>query len=451
MSFSANVSELVETSEAALVQAAPGWPRVPLGCVATIQNGFPFKSEYFQSAGGDPLIRIRDVTSGRTETRYAGPPVDGYWVAPGDLIVGMDGDFNCRIWGSERGLLNQRVCKITPDARVLDLRFLAFLLPGYLRLINEATHSVTVKHLSSKTLQEIPLPLPPLAEQRRIVAKLDALTTRTDRARADLDRIPALAGRYKQAVLEKAFSGEMIPLQSVAETVTIEGVAAHVFDGPFGSNLRSADYVPAGVRVVRLENIGHLEFIEHKETYITEAKFDGLRRHSLQSDDVLFSSFVDEQVRVCVLPELATPAINKADCFCVRLDRSRCDPRFLAFRLASRSTFEHFEAQVHGATRPRINLRQLKAFEFHLPPLHIQEEIVRRIDTAFAEIDRLTTEAAAARRLLDRLDQAILAKAFRGELVPQDPADEPASVLLERIRAERAAAPKARRGRKAAA
>jgi type I restriction enzyme S subunit len=82
--------------------------------------------------------------------------------------------------------------------------------------------------------------------------------------------------------------------------------------------------------------------------------------------------------------------------------------------------------------------------------LHEQAEIVRRIDRAFAEIDRLTAEAAAARRLLDRLDQAVLAKAFRGELVPQDPADEPASVLLDRIRAERAAAPKAKRGRRPA-
>jgi type I restriction enzyme S subunit len=299
------------------------------------------------------------------------------------------------------------------------------------------TQGVNIFHIGKDGLAKFPLPVPPLAEQRRIVAKLDALTARTARARTDLDRIPALAARYKQALLAAAFRGDLMPIPTTIEAVRIEEVAAQIFDGPFGSNLKSDDYVTSGVRVVRLENIAHLSFVEDKQTFISEQKFESLSRHSLQAEDVLFSSFVAEQVRVCVLPTLDTSAINKADCFCIRLDRQRCDPRFLALRLACESTFKHFEGQVHGATRPRINLRQLKAFEFDLPPLEWQVEIVRRIDQAFAEIDRLTAEAAAARRLLDRLDQAVLAKAFRGELVPQDPADEPASVLLDRIRAER--------------
>jgi type I restriction enzyme S subunit len=72
-----------------------------------------------------------------------------------------------------------------------------------------------------------------------------------------------------------------------------------------------------------------------------------------------------------------------------------------------------------------------------LPSLDEQREIIRRIVIAFAWIDRLASETTSARKLIDHLDQAILVKAFRGELVPQDPNDEPASVLLERIRAER--------------
>lgn len=81
-----------------------------------------------------------------------------------------------------------------------------------------------------------------------------------------------------------------------------------------------------------------------------------------------------------------------------------------------------------------------------LPPVDEQAEIVRRIEAAFARIDRLTEEASRASHLLARLDERLLAKAFRGELVPQDPTDEPASTLLTRIRTERAATPKAKRG-----
>jgi type I restriction enzyme S subunit len=91
------------------------------------------------------------------------------------------------------------------------------------------------------------------------------------------------------------------------------------------------------------------------------------------------------------------------------------------------------------------HMKFLRASYFPICGVAEQEEIVRRVDRAFSEIDRLTTDAAAAHRLLDRLDLAALKKAFRGNLVPQDPADEPASVLLDRIRAGRAATPKAKR------
>jgi type I restriction enzyme S subunit len=98
-----------------------------------------------------------------------------------------------------------------------------------------------------------------------------------------------------------------------------------------------------------------------------------------------------------------------------------------------------------------VNSQQLQALSVPLPPISVQERAVAAIHSTFARADRLEAEAARARALIDRLESAILANAFRGELVPQDPNDEPASVLLDRIRAERAAAPKAKRGRRAKA
>ncbi len=127
-------------------------------------------------------------------------------------------------------------------------------------------------------------------------------------------------------------------------------------------------------------------------------------------------------------------------------------PEFLMYFLGTPEAQAYLKRHTKGVAQSGINLEDIRTLEVPVPTRELQEEAVARIRTALKEIDRLTAEAATARRLLDRLDQAILAKAFRGELVPQDPADEPASVLLARIKATRAAAPTgARRGRKSKA
>ena len=120
-------------------------------------------------------------------------------------------------------------------------------------------------------------------------------------------------------------------------------------------------------------------------------------------------------------------------------------PKFLMYALMAEG--EDIREFGKGTTHTTIYFPEVRAMQICLAPLEEQHEIIRRIESAFARIDRLAKEAKRAMELVGRLDEAILAKAFRGELVPQDENDEPAELLLERIRAERAAAPKAKRGR----
>lgn len=371
-------------------------------------------------------------------------------------VVGKAAPVSNQIVGLSFGAFCAVARPRTPE--IQDWLRLFFQSPEYRQFVSDTAMGNNINNLRSSDLVAIRLPLPPLPEQRRIVAKVDGLTARTARARKELDRIPTLIARYKQRLLALAAEGLLTrnwrdeKCGKAWMTTTVAGLAETTFDGPFGSNLKSADYVDSGVRVVRLENIGSLRFIREKETYITEAKFKSLQRHELKPDDVLFSSFIAEEIRVCLLPDdLETVAINKADCFCVRVDRSKCLPEFLAYRLASPTCYEVLKDAVHGATRPRISLSHLKQFEIELPPLEEQAEIVRRIESAFGWLDRVAADHGAAARLLPKLDAAILTKAFRGELVPQDPNDEPAAKLLERIKREREAdskKPKIGRGRK---
>jgi type I restriction enzyme S subunit len=103
-----------------------------------------------------------------------------------------------------------------------------------------------------------------------------------------------------------------------------------------------------------------------------------------------------------------------------------------------------FEERSIGSAQVRINLGDLRQFIINLPPLAEQAEIVRRVESLFALADRIEARLATAQRLVERLTPATLSKAFRGDLVPQDPNDEPASKLLERLRTA-GAEPKAQR------
>ncbi len=335
--------------------------------------------------------------------------------------------------------------------------------------------------------------VPPLREQRRIVTKLDTLTARTARARADLDRIPALAARYKQAVLTKAFSGDLTALWRVSnrQVATTEAEQDQARKLAWSSlSKRRGKYEPAeiagwepdlhlpetwrwasvdeltsmvqygssaktsdefAVPVLRMGNIvdGLLDLTKLKYLPADHDEFPELL---LDDGDLLFNRTNSaELVGKTAVFRGAAGSMSFAS-YLIRLKSVGYHPELLAAYINSsfgRSWVATATSQQVG--QANVNGTKLRGLGVPLMPPAEQLVIWERIRSAFAEIDRLTAEAAAARRLLDLLDQAVLAKAFRGELVPQDPADEPASVLLDRIRAERASAPKVKRGRRVAA
>jgi type I restriction enzyme S subunit len=164
MSLVVDVGDIIADSRDPLLSVHKSWTRTRLGDVARILNGFAFSSSRFSKTAGTPLIRIRDVGGTTTSCRYDGEYDASYLIQPGTLLVGMDGEFKASRWAGPPALLNQRVCSIKVDSRFYEPRLLELVLPGYLAAIHGETSSQTVKHLSSRSVAEIPLPLPPLAE-----------------------------------------------------------------------------------------------------------------------------------------------------------------------------------------------------------------------------------------------------------------------------------------------
>jgi len=300
--------------------------------------------------------------------------------------------------------------------------------------------------LTKGNLESIPFPLPPLAEQKVIAQKLDTLLAQVETTKARLDRIPDILKRFRQSVLAAAVSGKLTEEWQVNE-LAVHEVCIAAFDGPFGSKLKSSDYTNDGVRVVRLENIGHLYFDDSKRTFVGIDKYNTLQKNTLKPGDVLISSFVDEEVRVCLFQQANCVFINKADCFCLRSDVSIVDPAYLTYTLASVTSYMQIKSEVQGVTRPRINLKILKNLSFDFPSLEEQSEIVKRVEALFAHANSIEKKVQAAQARVNSLTQTILAKAFRGELTAEWRAANPelisgensAEALLEKIRAEREA------------
>ena len=159
--------------------------------VCTIQYGFPFDSAKFSDSNGMPLIRIRDVVRGYSETYTTEEYKSEYIVHENDLLIGMDGEFNIAKWGKTPALLNQRVCRLAPKDSI-DKDYLFYFMPIALKRIEEKTPFVTVKHLSAKELNKIEIPVLSLEEQRKIaetLSKVDELIAFRDQQLAKLDEL----------------------------------------------------------------------------------------------------------------------------------------------------------------------------------------------------------------------------------------------------------------------
>ncbi len=279
---------------------------------------------------------------------------------------------------------------------------------------------------------DIRLPLPPLSEQTAIVRYLDYVDRRVRRLVRAKQKLIALLTEQKQAIIHRAVTRGLDPavppkdsgvewLGEVPEhweVVPIRRVSVSRCDGPFGSGLKSSHYTDQGVRVVRLQNIGHAEFRDSDAAYIDEAYYATLGDHSVESGDLLIAGLGDERHpagRACVAPQGIGPAMVKADCFRFRLDLDRCVPKFLALQLSS--TADVASALLsRGATRQRTNLQSTSSREAALPCLNEQASIVKSIDEATAGIDAAATRANREIELLDEYRTRLIADVVTGKL-----------------------------------
>lgn len=419
-----------------------GWVEATIRDLCELINGKAFKPSDWTTEGL-PIVRIQNLNNpNSTFNYYQGLVEEKFLIEDGQLLFAWSGtpgtSFGAHVWNGGRAVLNQHIFKVNFPFDLINKHFLRNAINQKLEeLIGKAHGGAGLQHVTKGKFEETLISLPPLAEQKRIVAKLDALNAKSARARIELARIETLVSRYKQAVLDY--------LCDVSHsTLSLRDLVDQKRGIPYGI-VQTGKPVIDGVPTVRCGDI--------KNYTIRKAELKLVDRQIAQQYGR--TVLVGGEVLIAIRGSIGETCVADKDLAGCNISREVAmipllpgtSPQFVMYFLKSNKAKEFIGANTKGSAQQGINLGDLRNLPIPSLRLEEQHEIVRRIESAFAKIDRLAKEAKRALELLGRLDEAILAKAFRGELVPQDENDEPAERLLARIRAERDKAPKGKRGR----
>lgn len=325
---------------------------------------------------------------------------------------------------------NQGCKGLAPDNR-LNHKFLYYYLLGKIELLRSLGFGTTFPELSAARLKTVPIPLPPLPDQKRIVAILDEAFEGIDTAIANTERNLANArALFESAVNTKVFSAAV---QADWATTVVSDVAAGkkgaIRTGPFGSQLLHSEFVGEGIAVLGIDNVVANEFRWGKERFITPEKFEKLARYEVAPGDVLIS-IMGTCGRCAIVPENIPVSINTKHLCCISLNRDMCLPEFLrAHFLYNPLARSYLASRSKGAIMDGLNMGIIKELPLKLPSIDVQLRIVGEIESLAGAV--MSLEAAFRKKcdLLAQLKVSLLHKTLRGELTatPQAEINETAA------------------------
>ncbi|MEN8452465.1 restriction endonuclease subunit S [Escherichia coli] len=339
---------------------------VTLGKHIDILSGCAFPSSGFNRNNGVPLIRIRDILSGKTETYYEGSYDLKYLIKKGDLLVGMDGDFNREYWKGTDALLNQRVCKITPNPETLDKNFLYHFLQKELDKIHATTDVVTVKHLSVKKIQDIKIRLPSLKEQKRIATILD----KADAIRQKREQAIKLADDFLRAKFLEMFGTPANNIHRFPKGTIRDLVDSVNYGTSAKASIDSGEYP-----ILRMGNItyqGRWDFTDLKYLDLSVKEKD---KYLVKEGDLLFNRTNSKEL----VGKTAVYEEDRPMAFAGYLIRVRPNSIGNNYYISGYLNSIHGKITLMNMCKSivgmaNINAQELQNIETLIPPKHLQDE-----------------------------------------------------------------------------
>ena len=334
------------------------------------------------------------------------------------------------------------VCRVlknilTPEYLLAFFKTEKFLQDGEVTM----TGSVGHKRVAKDFLLNAQIPLPPFNEQKRIADKLDQLLAAVDSCKTRLDTIPGIIKRFRQSLLAAATSGELTADWREEMSITNDWPTIIVGEAAFVTKLAGFEYTKfvkyrqgGDLRVIKAENAGKWGFKFTDFSTVFSEEVSMLTRSKIHEGDILMVFVGAGTGQVARVPSgdnwFLGPNIAM-----IRTDSKILNAAYLEHYCRSPKGVDEIAEFIKSVAQPSLSMKTIRQIPVPLPTIEEQQEIVCRVEALFAVADHLEARYQSVRAQVDQLTPSLLAKAFRGELVQQDPNDEPAEKLLEWIKA----------------
>lgn len=403
-----------------MTRTVPGWAETNLGEIGEYLNGRGFKKSEWRDVGR-PIIRIQNLTGTSDQFNYfAGEPEEHYIAHPGDILVSWAATLGVFVWAGPEAVVNQHIFKVRS---LIDLNFHRYLLESVLGDLRRQTHGSGMVHITKSRFESTPVLLPPLAEQKRIVAAIEEQFSRLDAGVAALEhahaKLALLRDRSILSLIEGSASRQL--LGEVAEIRLGRQRSPANHTGPnMHSYLRAANVTWTG-----------LDLTDVKEMNFSPSEVE---TYALRAGDVLVAEASGSA------SEVGKPAIWDGSiatcCFQNTLLRVRSNyltPDYLYLVLLALARSGTFARASRGVGIHHLSKAGLSGLEVEVPTLATQRRLVDAIRRQQDRVQALESALTMGLGRARRLRSSVLSAAFCGKLVPQDPMDEPAAALVEQI------------------
>lgn len=389
------------------------WKTHKLGELAQYVNGKAFKPEDWKTSGL-PIIRIQNLTDSNKPFNYCEQPVESrYYVNDGDLLISWSATLGSFIWDRGPAVLNQHIFKAIPNAELVDRDFLHFLMLETLDEMASHAHGIAMKHITKGKFEAIEVAIPPLPEQRRIVARIKECMERVEEIEGLRRETFQEASAVLPSVLNEVFASQ-------ANTAPLMTIADIAIETRYGTS-QKCHSEPTGLRILRIPNVarGVVNFDDLKYCNLNAADTERVR---LSTGDLLFvrTNGSRELVGRCAVFDGGTQEIAygfASYLIRVRIDQSKVLPRYLSYFLNSTNGRSEIDTRRRtSAGQFNINSENLRSIPFPVPTITVQESLLEQMEQREAQANQLVSELKAARAESQGVREAILRKAFAGEL-----------------------------------